>query len=69
MQIENNGHSAIRFQVHLTFVDAQAENGYSRQDVSHATTKEAAIVEVLMKYMEERYPLAGIAVWELAFTC
>ena len=62
-------HRAIRFHIILSFVTTDGQNGYQVTDVSHAETKESAIVEVMQRHMKETMPLAGIAVYELVFVC
>lgn len=66
---EHNGHQAIKFEVHFSFVTPGGESGYQRIHVSMQETKEAAIVEGLTQMMGEEAPLAGIVVYERVFTC
>ena len=65
---EHNGHEAIRFIVHLSFVSPDDQNGYQKIEVSHELTKEEAIVGALMNHMNEKYPLKGISVYKLELT-
>lgn len=59
-----NEAGCIRYYVNLSFVAIGYQDGYQKNDVSHAMTKEAAIAEVIVKYLNEPYPLRGISVYE-----
>lgn len=67
----NNGHSAIRFKV--SFMTSNGHDGAVFDYVSHAETKEAAIVGCLKEYLEtdrsKDMPLVGISVYQCIFTC
>jgi len=64
-----NDVEAIRFYVHLSFVSPDNKEGYQKTDVSHEETREKAIVEVLARHMNEKYPLKGITLYKLNFAC
>lgn len=59
-----NNAGCIRYYVNLSFVTPNNQDGYQKNDVSHAATKETAIAEVIVKYLNEPYPLRGISVYE-----
>ena len=64
-----NNHDCVKYHVVLSYVSEDKQIGYQKTEISHADTKEAAVVDVLTRRMEEPYPLAGVAVYEcvLAF--
>ncbi len=64
----HNRSQSINFKVHLMFVSPNNQDGYCIEDVSHADSKEAAVVEILMRHMNEMYPLKGITVYQCVFS-
>lgn len=68
MQAEiHNKAQVVKFHVSLSFVSADDQDGYQKNDIAECETKEQAIVKVLARYMNEVYPLKGISVHQLVF--
>ena len=58
---------ACQWRVSLEFVSDDEQDGYIRQEISNADTRDEAIVEAMLKHMDEKYPFRGITVYQCVF--
>lgn len=59
-----NEGSIMKFIVVLSFVSVDNQDGYQKEELVHCEDKFEAIAIAISRYMDEVYPLKGVAVYE-----